>query len=79
MLAATLATAALAATSITIDVRDTGEIRRVGDLKPRQYLGERASTPASSRTAATRSAPTDGRTGATRTAAGTSGAGSGCS
>jgi hypothetical protein len=40
MLAATLATAALAATSFTIDVRDTGEIRRVGDLKPRQYLGE---------------------------------------
>ena len=41
MLAATLATAALAATSFTIDVRDSGEIRRVGDLKPRQYLGER--------------------------------------
>ena len=40
MLAATLATAALAATSFTIDVRDTGEIRRVGDLKPKQYLGE---------------------------------------
>jgi len=40
MLVATLATAALAATSFTIDVRDTGEIRRVGDLKPRQYLGE---------------------------------------
>ncbi|HEX6024280.1 MAG TPA: hypothetical protein VFZ00_19990 [Solirubrobacter sp.] len=40
MLVATLATAALAATSFTIDVRDTGEIRRVGDLRPKQYLGE---------------------------------------
>jgi hypothetical protein len=40
MLVATLLSAALAATSFTIDVRDSGEIRRVGDLKPRQYLGE---------------------------------------
>ena len=40
MLAASLATAARAATSFTIDVRDTSEIRRVGDLKPKQYLGE---------------------------------------
>jgi hypothetical protein len=31
--------AAVLATSTTIDVRDSGEIRRVGDLKPRQYLG----------------------------------------
>ena len=40
MLGATLATVAVLATSTTIDVRDSGEIRRVGDLKPRQYLGE---------------------------------------
>jgi hypothetical protein len=39
VLTATLATAALLAGSTTIDVRDSGEIRRVGDLKPRQYLG----------------------------------------
>jgi hypothetical protein len=39
VLAATLAASVLAV-STTIDVRDSGEIRRVGDLKPRQYLGE---------------------------------------
>jgi hypothetical protein len=41
MLVASLATAAaLAAGSTTIDVRDSGQIIRVGDFRPRQRLGE---------------------------------------
>src|SRR4051812_1164528 len=40
MLAATVSAVLLAATSTTIDVRDSGHIVRVGDFKPKQYLGE---------------------------------------